>query len=125
MSTIKVTSPFDNSLVGEVPFSSVSDIESALEKARTIFDDYKNILPKYKRVEILEKVVEIMSSQIDELMKLCASEGGKTLMDSQIEVYRAINGIKLAIEALGSYEGKEILMGYSIASCEANVCLKV
>jgi len=100
MSTIKVTSPFDDSVVGEVPFGSVPEVEAALDLAQATFLDHKNALPKYKRVEILEKVVEIMSSQIDELTKLCASEGGKPWMDSQVEVHRAINGVKLAIEAL-------------------------
>ncbi len=116
MSTIEVTSPFDDSVVGSVPFGSVPEVEAALEKARTTFDDHKNALPKYKRVEILEKVVEIMSSQVPELTKLCASEGGKPWMDSEVEVYRAINGVKLAIEALGAQEGKEIAMGHTASS---------
>lgn len=116
MSTIKVTSPFDGSVVGEVPYGSVPEVEAALELAQTTFLDHKNTLPTYKRVEILEKVVEIMSSQIDELTKLCASEGGKPWIDSQVEVHRAINGVKLAIEALGAQEGKEIAMGHTASS---------
>lgn len=116
MSTIKVTSPFDGSIVGEVPYGSVPEVEAALELAQTTFLDHKNTLPTYKRVEILEKVVEIMSSQIDELTKLCASEGGKPWIDSQVEVHRAINGVKLAIEALGAQEGKEIAMGHTASS---------
>ena len=116
MNTIKVISPFDQSLVGEVPYSSIPEIEAALELAQATFLDYKNALPKYKRVEILEKVVEIMSSQIEELTKLCASEGGKPWIDSKVEVQRAINGVKLAIEAMGSQEGKEIAMGHTASS---------
>ena len=116
MSTIDVTSPFDGSVVGKVPYGSVAEVESALELARNTFDDHKNALPTYKRVEILENVVKIMSSQIDELTKLCASEGGKPWLDSQVEVHRAINGVKLAIEALGAREGKQIAMGHTASS---------
>ncbi|MGB6328316.1 MAG: aldehyde dehydrogenase family protein [Halarcobacter sp.] len=116
MSIIEVRSPFDDSVVGSVPFGSVPEVEAALDLAKATFLDHENALPKYKRIEILEKVVEIMSSQIDELTKLCASEGGKPWMDSQVEVYRAINGVKLAIEALGSYEGKEVAMGHTSSS---------
>ena len=116
MSTIDVTSPFDGSVVGKVPYGSVAEVESALELARNTFDDHKNALPTYKRVEILENVVKIMSSQIDELTKLCASEGGKPWVDSQVEVHRAINGVKLAIEALGAREGKQIAMGHTASS---------
>jgi acyl-CoA reductase-like NAD-dependent aldehyde dehydrogenase len=116
MSTIEVTSPFDGRVVGTVPYGSVKEVETALEIARKTFDDHKNALPTYKRVEILENVVKIMSSQIDELTKLCASEGGKPWVDSQVEVHRAINGVKLAIEALGTREGKQIAMGHTASS---------
>ena len=116
MSTIEVTSPFDGRVVGTVPYGSVKEVETALEIARKTFDDHKNALPTYKRVEILENVVKIMSSQIDELTKLCASEGGKPWVDSQVEVHRAINGVKLAIEALGAREGKQIAMGHTASS---------
>jgi acyl-CoA reductase-like NAD-dependent aldehyde dehydrogenase len=116
LSTIEVTSPFDGKIVGEVPFVSVSEVEAAIDLARTTFDDHANHLPKHKRVEILENVVNIMSSQIEELTILCASEGGKPYMDSKVEVHRAINGVKLAIEALGVQEGKEIAMGHTASS---------
>ena len=116
MNTIEVTSPFDNKIVGTVPFSSVYEVQAAINLAKSTFDDHKNALPKYKRIEILEKVVKIMSSQIEELTILCASEGGKPYMDSQVEIHRAINGVKLAIESLSSFEGKEIAMGHTASS---------
>lgn len=116
MSTIEVTSPFDGSVVGEVPFSTVEEVQAAIDLASDTFLDHENHIPKYKRVEILEKVAQIMSSQVDELTKLCASEGGKPWVDSQVEVHRAINGVKLAIEALGAQEGKEIAMGHTASS---------
>jgi len=116
MSTIEVTSPFDDSVVGSVPYGSVPEVEAALDLAQATFLDHKNALPKYKRIEILENVMKIMSSQVAELTKLCASEGGKPWMDSEVEVYRAINGVKLAIEALGAQEGKEIAMGHTASS---------
>ncbi len=116
MNTIEVTSPFDNKVVGTVAFSSVKEVQTAIDLAKSTFDDHKNALPKYKRIEILEKVVEIMSSQIEELTILCASEGGKPYMDSQVEIHRAINGVKLAIESLSSFEGKEIAMGHTASS---------
>ncbi len=116
MSSIEVTSPFDGKVVGTVPFKTYEEVEAAINLAETTFLDHKNAIPKHKRVEILENVVNIMSSQIDELTKLCASEGGKPWVDSQVEVHRAINGVKLAIEAMGSREGKQIAMGHTASS---------
>lgn len=116
MSTIEVTSPFDDKVVGTVPFSNVEEVKAAIDLANETFYDHKNALPKYKRVEILEKVAEIMSSQIEELTLLCASEGGKPYMDSKVEIQRAINGVKLSIEALSSFEGSEVAMGHTASS---------
>jgi len=116
MSTIEVTSPFDDKVVGTVPFSNVEEVKAAVDLAHKTFHDHKNALPKYKRIEILEKVAEIMSSQVEELTLLCASEGGKPYMDSKVEILRAINGVKLSIEALSSFEGKEVAMGHTPTS---------
>jgi acyl-CoA reductase-like NAD-dependent aldehyde dehydrogenase len=113
---IDVTSPYDEKVVGSVPFSSEEKVVSAIDLAHKTFQDYKNHLTKYKRVEILENVVKIMNAQIEELTFLCASEGGKPYIDSKVEVVRAINGVKLAIEHLGAYEGKEVAMGHTISS---------
>jgi len=116
MSTIEVTSPFDGKVVGNVKFSTVEEVKAAINLADATFADHKNALPKYQRIAILEKLVEIMSSQVEELTILCASEGGKPYVDSQVEIHRAINGVKLAIEALGAFEGKEIAMGHTASS---------
>ena len=116
MSTIEVTSPFDGKVVGNVKFSTVEEVQTAIDLAHSTFEDHKNALTKHKRVQILENLVEIMSSQIEELTILCASEGGKPYMDSKVEIHRAINGVKLAIEAMGTFEGKEIAMGHTVSS---------
>ncbi|UTJ05691.1 aldehyde dehydrogenase family protein [Arcobacter roscoffensis] len=116
MSTIKVTSPFDGKVVGEVPFTSIEGVEKAIDVAYEKFLDVDNWLPKYKRIEILENLMDIMSSQVEELTILCASEGGKPYMDSKVEIQRAINGVKIAIEQLAVQEGQEIAMGHTASS---------
>ncbi|PIF03858.1 MAG: aldehyde dehydrogenase [Arcobacter sp.] len=116
MSTIEVTSPFDGKVVGSVPFTSVEGVQKAIDTAYERFLDVDNWLPKYKRIEILEKLMEIMSSQVEELTILCASEGGKPYIDSKVEIQRAINGVKIAIEQLGVQEGQEIAMGHTASS---------
>ncbi|RXK12440.1 aldehyde dehydrogenase [Halarcobacter mediterraneus] len=116
MKTIEVKSPYDDSVVGEVPFTSIEGVEKAIDIAHERFLDVDNWIPKFKRVEILEKLMEIMSSQVEELTILCASEGGKPYIDSKVEVQRAINGVKIAIEQIGLQEGHEIAMGHTASS---------
>ena len=116
MSTIEVTSPYDGKVVGTVPFTSVEGVQNAIDVAYEKFLDVDNWLPKYKRIEILENLMAIMSSQVEELTILCASEGGKPYIDSKVEIQRAINGVKIAIEQLAVQEGQEIAMGHTASS---------
>lgn len=116
MKKIEVKSPFNDEVVGEVPFSSIEEVEAMIDAAHEKFLDVDNWIPRYKIVEILEKAMQIISDDVEGLTKLCASEGGKPYMDSKVEVIRAINGIKIAIEHLSVYEGKEVAMGHTPTS---------
>ena len=116
MNSIKVESPFDGRVLGEIALSNEADIDLALDRAREVYENQEMWLPKYERIAILEKTVEIMSSRMEELTRIAASEGGKPYMDSKVEVERAINGVKLAIEHMGVFEGKEIAMGHTASS---------
>ncbi len=116
MNSIKVKSPFDGRLLAEIEVSNKEDIDWALDRAREVYEKQEMWLPKYERIAILEKTVEIMRSRIEELTLIAASEGGKPYMDSKVEVERAINGVKLAIEHMGVFEGKEIAMGHTASS---------
>ena len=54
MNTIDVTSPFDDRVVGTVPFSTQEEVEAALDLAHKTFLDRKNWIPRHERVEILD-----------------------------------------------------------------------
>lgn len=118
MTKIKVTNPFDGSLVAEIAKQSGDDVEQALANGYKLFNDRSAWLPAYQRIAILEKTVEIMSSQVDELTSLAASEGGKPALDSKVEVLRAIQGVKLAIEHIAQIKGEEIPMGLTESSSQ-------
>ncbi|MFD2203103.1 aldehyde dehydrogenase family protein [Shivajiella indica] len=114
--TLKVFSPFDQSLLKEIPMVGEKEVENALKLAYSLFLDRKKWIPPYKRIEILEKVQEIMKSKVEELTKTAAAEGGKPYMDSKVEVMRAINGVKIASEEIGRLTGEQIPMGLTQAS---------
>ncbi len=116
MSTITVTSPYDGKSLGEYPLMGLPEVHAALETAKKTYDNQKEWLKKHQRIHILERTVEIMKEEIELLTHIAASEGGKPYMDSKVEVQRAINGVKLAIEHLGVYGGKEIPMGQTESS---------
>lgn len=113
---LKITSPYDHSLLKEIPLAKEEDIEKALTIAYDLFQNQSNWLPAHERIAILERTAELMKTQIDELTKIAAQEGGKPFTDSKIEVLRAINGVKLAAEHIGQIKGEQIPMGLTKAS---------
>ena len=116
MNKIIVTSPYDGTILAEIDSLNIKEVDLVLNRAKEAYDDQDNWLPKYKRVEILEKTMQIMRLRIDELTKIATLEGGKPFIDSKIEVQRAIEGIKVAIENISSFGGKEITMGHTKSS---------
>lgn len=117
MEKLIVTSAYNkNEVLKELEMQSKEEITKSLTLAKETFEDKSKWLPKYKRVEILEKTISIMQNREEELIKIATQEGGKPYIDSKVEVQRAINGVKLAIEHLGAFEGKEIAMGHTKSS---------
>ena len=114
--TLKVFSPYDNTLIQEIPMDGKKDVEKALRKAYDLFLNRTNWIPPHERIAILEKVVDLMKGDLEELTNTAASEGGKPYQDSKVEVFRAINGVKIAAEEIGRLTGTQIPMGLTQAS---------
>lgn len=113
---LKVTSPYNFNLIKEIPLVQEKEVENALQLAYTLFKDQSKWIPAWQRIEILERVVTIMKERVEDLTNVAAEEGGKPYMDSKIEVLRAINGVKLAIEHIGQLAGEQIPMGQTNSS---------
>lgn len=113
---LKVLSPYDQSLIKEVPLVGKTEVEKALTTAYSLFQNQDAWIPPYERITLLETVVSLMKSRFDELVQTAAQEGGKPLSDSRIEVLRAINGVKLASEYIGQLKGSQIPMGLTKSS---------
>ncbi|MBI2281947.1 MAG: aldehyde dehydrogenase family protein [Bacteroidetes bacterium] len=113
---LKVYSPFDNSLLKEIPFNNATDVEHALAKATLLNKQNPQGLPAYQRIEILEKLAFLISERQEELTKLATQEGGKPNQDSKVEIIRAINGVKIAAQTINQIHGEEIPMGLTPAS---------
>jgi len=113
---LKVLAPYDQHIIKELPLDDSDSLEKAIALAYDYFNDRTKWLSIPQRLEILHNVVDIMSSQIEELTNIAAEEGGKPYLDSLIEVERAINGVNLAIQSLPQMKGEQIPMGLNNAS---------
>nr|MBI1230195.1 aldehyde dehydrogenase family protein [Cytophagales bacterium] len=114
--TIKVTSPYDQRLIEEIPLIDEEGLEKKINLAYSLFTDSSKWIPPHKRIAILEKARQIMEGKVETLSKIAAGEGGKPYQDSKVEVLRAINGVKIATEEISQLKGTQIPMGLTEAS---------
>jgi acyl-CoA reductase-like NAD-dependent aldehyde dehydrogenase len=114
--TLTVVAPWDLTPIAEVPVASTDDVNKALHTAYQIFRDRDRWLPIPKRIGILEKTAILMEEQAEYLALEAAREGGKPLLDSRVEVARAIDGVKNCVEVLRTESGREIPMGLNASS---------
>lgn len=113
---LNVTSPWDHKVIGSVPTINAEGAERALEIAHAIYQDRSRWLPIPARLEILKRTAAIMEIMTDQLASEAAREGGKPLLDSKVEVIRAIDGVYNAMDCLKSDSGREIPMNLNAAS---------
>jgi acyl-CoA reductase-like NAD-dependent aldehyde dehydrogenase len=113
---IPVTAPYDDSVIADVAVADMKTVETALSTAAALFADRDGWLSPGKRIEIFERALELMAGRAEELAVEAAREGGKPLVDSRVEVTRAIDGMKLCIEGLRTQAGTEIPMNLNASS---------
>lgn len=107
---LEVRQAYTQKLLKTVALDSLDDVENKLSLAHQTHLANRQGLPAYKRIQILDNLVHLMSKEKDDLASLIANEGGKPLMDAKVEVARAIDGVKLAISEIRSTRGKQIPM---------------
>lgn len=113
---LKVSSPYDGHLITEIDLHDADQVESALETAYQLAKDYDKTLPAHQRIEILEKTADLVQAKAEEFAHQAAEEGGKPLVDSRIELARAVQGIREAAQSVNQLTGHEIPMNLTASS---------
>ena len=114
--TIKVHNPFNGKQVGEVPIEDRKQVQEALDRAAAVFANRSKWLSVPERIGILERFKKLVEANQDKLVEQAIAEGGKPLVDTKVEVARAIGGIQIAIETISHLLGREIPMRQNAAS---------
>ncbi|HEY4609277.1 MAG TPA: aldehyde dehydrogenase family protein, partial [Ilumatobacteraceae bacterium] len=115
-STITVRSPFDDSVIGEIPAQSADDVAAAVAKAKAAL---KTPLPLWKRAAILDKAAQLLAERRDEFATIIAKEAAKPIKTARGEAERAVGTFQFAaaearklsgemvpLDALAAGEGK-------------------
>jgi len=113
---LTVYAPFDQQPIATISTANSDVVETALATAYKLFTNKKSWLSAAQRIEILDKAALIMQERAEELAIEAAREGGKPLIDSRVEVARAIDGIRICTETIRTTSGTEIPMGVNAAS---------
>jgi len=113
---LTVTAPYDGAEIAELVCTDRAQLESWLASAWALFKDRGTWIPLAERIGVLERTSRIMLREKTRLALTAAHEGGKPLLDSQLEVERAIDGVKLAVEVLRAETGNVIPMQTTAAS---------
>ncbi len=114
--TLSVYAPYDRQLIGSVATANQEMVDHALDNAQSLFNNRSRWLKADERLAILKKTAELMTECAETLALEAAREGGKPLVDSRIEVARAIDGLYVCIETLKTAAGTEIPMNLNAAS---------
>ena len=112
----EVRAPFDGALIATCDMADSEQAEQAMATAYALFRDRDAWLPPSRRIEILRKAARLMEERAEPLALQAAREGGKPLVDSRVEVARAIDGMLNCAEVLRSEGGHVIPMNINAAS---------
>lgn len=113
---LQVFSPYTRELIDCVQMHNHQDAERMVDRAYALFHNRAMHLPLHERIAILERLLPIMEESVESLTIMAAKEGGKPYLDSKVEVLRAIQGVKSAIDTMHTMHGTEIPMGLTASS---------
>ena len=111
-----IIAPWDRSPIATIDRTGRAGVERTLETAYALYRDRDGWLPVGERVAILERASRLIKQRREHLAREAAREGGKPLIDSRVEVDRAVESVKLCAEYLRTQSGREIPMGLNAAS---------
>ena len=116
MSNLNVFNPYTDELISSEVMLSKKEALSKLSEAYDIHKKNTNGISKKNRIEILENFYQLLQKNSQEIIELSVSEGGKPIQDSQIEMQRALEGVKLGIQSIRNLNGEMIPMSLNSAS---------
>lgn len=115
---INVHAPFDRSVIATADTATEAVIDTALSTAYALFRDRDRWLPAPKRIDVLLRAAALVEERAEQLAVEAAREGGKPLIDSRVEIARAVDGLRSCAECVRMQHGSEVPMGLNAASSQ-------
>lgn len=83
--TIDIINPYNSEIIDTVPAATREDIDAAVSAARSAWKDWKKT-PVYKRVDLVNRFLELVDKNRTELGRLLCLESGKNITETAIEM---------------------------------------
>ena len=113
---LTVLSPYDGHVISDLAYTTAEEVEQALATVHRVANSYDETIPASKRIEILERTATLVEAKAEIFAMQAAEEGGKPLLDSRVELDRAVQGIRDAARSINQMIGREIPMNINAAS---------
>lgn len=114
--SLSVLAPFDLKPLATVDALDEQGVSQVLESAHQAYLNRASWLPAYQRIHILNTAAKLLAERKEAFARRAAQEGGKPLLDSRIELDRAVDGLRNCAELLRNEKGETIPMGITPAS---------
>ncbi|AWI34446.1 NAD-dependent succinate-semialdehyde dehydrogenase [Helicobacter apodemus] len=88
--SFEVINPFNEEVLGTVASASSNQVRNAIDAASIALEEYKT-LNAWERAEKLQKVADLLKSDLDEIAKIISLETGKPLAQSMREMNLTID----------------------------------
>ena len=92
--TITVRSPYDDSVIGEIPAMTAADVDRAVATAKQAL--HTDPLPLWKRADILDKAAARLTARREEFAAIVAREAAKPIKTARVEAERAVGTFQFA-----------------------------
>jgi acyl-CoA reductase-like NAD-dependent aldehyde dehydrogenase len=100
---LQIVQAYDRCPIAEVETEGADAPEAKLEMASCSFRDRDQWLKPCERSEVRYRLAALMEPLRDEFSRLIAQEGGKPLADANIEVTRAIDGVRTRSRGISQF----------------------
>ena len=103
---IIVRSPYDDSVIGEIPAQTAADVDRAVAIAKAALQS--NPLPLWKRAEILDRAAARLTDRREEFAQIIAREAAKPIKTARVEAERAAGTFQFAAAEARKLTGETI-----------------
>ncbi len=111
--TREIRSPFDDSVIAEVPAFSAADVDRAVAVANRALED--GPLPTHERAAILDRAAVLVAERAESIAVDLAREAAKPIKQARVEVQRAVSTLQFSAAQARTFTGEMIPMDAAAA----------